>query len=205
MKRVIFILMFILSTVFAVAATPRVKALRFYFLTHDDKTPVRRVYEQLQQCYRDAMQFGDSYVFYLSNSDSPIVVQLNTTHDNREDFERLIGELVNKSSHKVSPGRDVPTIIDIMAKLQLFDEDGRMNYSSVRLNFYISSLFWQMQYNESLLASLYFSLDVPRLKEQGIEFNVFTSQDDVIIYDEQMPFGPLNLGGINESFILLQY
>ena len=183
------------------------KNYRFVYIAHDVSTPVDRLANELRTKYREAIQYDDVVVFYLSNGYESIVVNVNTpTGDNRDDFEKqLMSELQEYNSHDVEAEVDVNKILETLAKNDFSDGAGQLRYASVNLDFYIGSMFWTLGNNESILAELYWSIDVPSFKGKEFAFNVFRNTEDVLNYPEGMPFGKRNVDDINKNVMVFDY
>lgn len=83
-----------------------------------------------------------------------------------------------------------------------FTNDSKLNYMAVRMEFYLTSTFWDLGFNESILAPIYFALDVPNMQQENdLYFDVYAD-----LTDENMPknpnFGISNFAGINERIEL---
>jgi hypothetical protein len=89
------------------------------------------------------------------------------------------------------------------APIYLADADGNQTYSSVLFCWYVNPDFWQFQYNEKLIASLYFNLELE--KYQGyVTTQIWHSEGDGIRVNKRYPFGTKNLCR-GMDFMLLQY
>ena len=178
--------------------------LYFIYIAHDRTSSVKSLTSTLLDIYNSCVKYGYAGVFYLSNGDEPIIVNVNFAKDNREDFNALIGELQDKTSHDVSPGTDVKRIVEIFNNDDFIDEKGNLRYTSVTWNYYVSELFWKMGYNESVIARLNWIMNFTFMKDEDIYVNVFHPSNDQLELTE-LPFGEKNIGNINEEFLLLEY
>lgn len=182
------------------------KDFYFVYIAHDRTTPVQRLSRILQEMYDDAVKYGHACVFYLANNQSPNIVSVNIGNDNRKDFgAMIIGELQNKLSHDISPRFDLATIVDIFNKNDYLLSNQELRYASVTWNFYTSERFWDGGYNESLIAPLYWIMEVDKMQELDFYFNVYHSEDDELEIDETSSFGMKNLSAINKDVLLLEY
>ena len=106
-------------------------------------------------------------IFYLANAENPIVVQVNTKNDNQQEFDRIVDELQTKRSHNVEPVVDCAKIQEIFNADDLIDDEGKGLYRSVEWTYYVNSTFWALMYNESVIASLFFIMDMEEMIESG--------------------------------------
>jgi hypothetical protein len=178
--------------------------LEFYYIAHDRTTPVADLCQRLESVYETALTYDDvAVIFYLPNYDEPITVKMNLPGDNRDEFKNIISELRLKSSHEIYADIDYQSIIHLINEHDFIDADGNQTYSSVLFCWYVNPDFWQFQYNEKLIASLYFSLELD--KYQGYVTNqIWHSEGDGIRVNKRYPFGAKNLCK-GMDFMLLQY
>ena len=98
---------------------------------------------------------------------------------------------------------DYATIIDLINQNDFIDSEGNPTYSSVLFCWYVNPDFWQFQYNEKLIASLYFNLELE--KYQGyVTTQVWHARGDGIKVNKRYPFGTKNLCR-SMNFMLQQY
>lgn len=180
------------------------QSLEFYYIAHDRTTPVADLCQRLESVYETALTYDDvAVIFYLPNYDEPITVKMNLPGDNRDEFKNIISELRLKSSHEIYADIDYQSIIHLINEHDFIDADGNQTYSSVLFCWYVNPDFWQFQYNEKLIASLYFSLELD--KYQGYVTNqIWHSEGDGIRVNKRYPFGAKNLCK-GMDFMLLQY
>lgn len=178
----------------------------FVYIAHDRATPVQRLSRLLQDLYDDAVKYGHSCVFYLANNESPYVVNINTENDNRNDFApQIIGELQSKISHGINPRFDVDSIVNLFNANDYLLSREKLRYTSVTWRFYTSEWFWHERYNESLIASLYWIMDVDKIQNLEFYFSVYHSRDDNLDLDSESVFGKKNPSNINADCFLLKY
>ena len=180
------------------------KSLEFYYIAHDRTTPVSDLCQRLESVYETALSYDDfAVIFYLPNYDEPMVVKMNLDGDNRDDFKNLISELRIKTSHEIYADIDYATIVDLINQHDFIDSEGNATYTSVLFCWYVNPDFWQFQYNEKLIASLYFNLELE--KYQGyVTTQVWHAQGDGINVNKRYPFGTKNLCR-SMNFMLQQY
>ena len=202
MKRILYTLFLMLLPLVGAAQT---KSLEFYYIAHDRTTPVGDLCQRLEEVYETALSYDDfAVIFYLPNSYSaPFVVKINLPGDNRDDFKKIISELRLKSSHEIYADVDHEHILNIMNEHDFIDDQGKPTYSSVLFCWYVNPDFWRFQYNEKLIASLYFNLELDRF--QGyVATEVWHAAGDGLNVDRKYPFGTKNLCR-TMNFMLQQY
>ena len=201
MRRLAYILLMLALPVMGYAQS---KSLEFYYIAHDRTTPVSDLCQRLESVYETALSYDDfAVIFYLPNYDEPMVVKMNLDGDNRDDFKNLISELRIKTSHEIYADIDYATIIDLINQHDFIDSEGNATYTSVLFCWYVNPDFWQFQYNEKLIASLYFNLELE--KYQGyVTTQVWHAQGDGINVNKRYPFGTKNLCR-SMNFMLQQY
>ena len=180
------------------------QSLEFYYIAHDRTTPVADLCQRLESVYETALTYDDvAVIFYLPNYDEPITVKMNLPGDNRDEFKNIISELRLKSSHEIYADIDYQSIVHLINEHDFIDADGNQTYSSVLFCWYVNPDFWQFQYNEKLIASLYFNLELE--KYQGyVTTQIWHSEGYGIRVNKRYPFGTKNLCS-GMDFMLLQY
>ena len=180
------------------------KSLEFYYIAHDRTTPVGDLCQRLESVYETALSYDDfAVIFYLPNYDEPMVVKMNLPGDNRDDFKNLISELRLKSAHEIYADIDYQTIVGLLDEHDFIDSKGYPQYTSVLFCWYVNPDFWQFQYNEKLIAALYFSLELERY--QGyVTTQIWHADGDGLNVDRRYPFGTKNLCR-GMDFMLQQY
>lgn len=203
MKRVLILIIALLA---ALSGSAQTKSFEFYYIAHDRNTPVNDLCKRLNNVYESADYDEEcAVIFYLPNYDEPLVVVMNLPGDNRKDFEKLIGELRTKSHHQIYADNDYENILDLVNKYDFIDDSANRTYSSVLFCWYVNPEFWMMKYNEMLIASLYFDLELDKYKNY-VTVETWHAADDGLDerVDMDMPFGSKNLCG-DMPFMLLQY
>lgn len=207
MKKYKLLLMFMCLFVGTQYGWTQVKKKPFYFvyITHNRTTPVQRLCEKLIDQYNTIRNTGSPCVFYLANRNSPYIVYMNLSIDNRQEFEsKIIGELQNKVSHDINPSFDIEQIVELFNQNEIINEGGTLLYPSVTWNLYVNKGFWN-QYNESFIASLYWTMELDKLKEEEFYLNIYQDKNDQVDVDKNSLFGTKNLANINDDIILLTY
>lgn len=194
MKR--FLMLFLVSGLTLVAIA---QELRFVYIAHDLETATDKLVRELNGLQR-ATRDGVPTIFYLSNSDSPIIAyfNINDRHDS-DIYREIMGELQERSFHNTSAVVDRDNIVSILRDLNI--EKGA--YSSLVWKFYITQNYWDL-YNEDVLASSYFILNIAEWKQPSFLLQIYFSGSEAMRVDEKYPFGLLNLcPNLNNNYELL--
>ncbi len=193
MKRICLLLAsLLLGTVPTLGQQKSEQDLTFIYITHDEYTAVQSLIERLRDAFTDAINYPESraVIFYLANAENPIVAQVNTKNDNQQEFDRIVDELQIKRSHNIEPVVDCAKIQEIFNADDIIDENGKGLYRSVEWIYYVNSAFWTLKYNESIIASLFFIMDMKEMIESGyLRVNIMYGADDPLPYNEELPFG----------------
>ena len=212
MKRIVFSLVTILLSTLSLSAQSdsdfKEKELTIVYIAHTTDVPLAKLTTLLEERYRGGVQFSNDVIFYISNGAEPLIVKINTADENKVDFEsKIIEELWAKRSHDVDPYVDVLSLIEIVNNNDFISEDGKLNYLSVTFDFFISEEFWTMKYNESIIAKLYFALNVNHIKQDNPElfFNIYRPEEVELVYENNKPFGLKDLDEINSNVMILPY
>lgn len=207
MRNSILVLLLTLVLPFSLSAQDK-KDLTFVYIAHDVNTPVQTLCERLTDLYNDAMDYPDerAVIFYLANSDNPIVCRMNVPGSDPSAFEDIISEIQTKRSHDNEPLTDINTIMSLFEEEDLVDRSGDPNYSSVTWNWYINSTFWELEYNRSIIAPIYYIFNMDELiKDRYLAVNFFHGENDPIPYLPSEPFGSLYSGISFENCPLMPY
>lgn len=190
--------MMIISMLFVVsplvAQNTKKSRLNFIYISHSDKTQTDRLIVRLREEFSRVLRAKEPTIFYLTNGRTPVVVQLNTPKDNRKDFGEIVYQLQSMRSHSVNPQTDIRTIMSLVEELKIEDENGMPSYSKVDWSYYIDSSFWQAGYNESIIAKLYWVLDMQRWEAGNyMSLRIYYGAKDPLPIDKERPFGSRNL------------
>lgn len=201
MKRLSILLLMVITSFTAFAQS---QDFEFYYISHDRTTPVDDLCDRLEYIYENAL--GDeSYavIFYLPNYDEHIEVRINLEDDNRDDFKILVRELREKDAHENYAYHDYESIMKLINKYDFIDEEGNRQYSSVLFCWYVTPYFWDWGCNESLIARLYFTLELDKYRGY-VNTQIWHAQYDGLQVDERNPFGNKNLCR-QMGFVLMPY
>lgn len=200
MKRLLYILLLMMPLM----ASAQNKSLEFYYIAHDRSTPVNELCDRLEQVYYTAMSYDDfAVIFYLPNYDEPVIVKMNLPGDNRDDFKKIISELRLKAAHEIYPDLDYKNITELINNHDFIDDEGNPRYTSVLFCWYVNPDFWLFKYNERLIASMYFNMELNKYKGY-VTTQVLHASGDGLVVDEKYPFGSKNLCA-DMDFMLMEY
>lgn len=201
MRKLLYTVLFLTASLAGFAQT---QTLEFYYIAHDRTTPVNDLCSRLESVYETAMSYEDfAVIFYLPNYNEPKIVKMNLPGDNRDEFKTIISELRLKSAHEIYADVDYNTIMDLFNQHDFIDESGNPKFLSVLFLWYVNPDFWQFKYNEKLIASLYFNLELDKYKNY-VTTQVWHADGDGLVVDDQHPFGTKNLCS-DMMFMLQQY
>lgn len=177
----------------------------FYYIAHDRETPVGTLCRKLQDVYNSALEYGNAVTFYLPNGSEPIIVSVNTKEENHQDFPNIIKELQEKVSNEIYPDKDIEMIAGYFRDHPFINENDQLKYNEVSFYFYVTPLFWTMNFNESVIATLYWALDIKKLtSEKEVYMYVFSPKSNPIEVEEHA-FGLMNCDGIGNKLELMTY
>jgi hypothetical protein len=206
MKRlcILFALCFPVVTNAFAQASPQ--HLQVVYITKDYTTEVNPLCSELRDMYSFAEKDSNAaVVFYLANSTSPLIVRMNLPGDNRKDFDKLIDALMTKSETIINPMTDLRRIVGLFEEIPLLTTGGTKSFQDAEIMYYITPTFWELQYNEQIIASVYFSLDMDAdWAKDYFTMSIYHAATDGLTVDESKPFGDKNLCA-NYPFFLLTY
>lgn len=173
--------------------------LRFVYIAHGLQTSIDNLVQELDGLQRAARD-GVATIFYMSNEDRPYIAYYNL--DGKRDSEiynQMMGELQESSFHNTDALTDLDMIIKIMEKYAV----GNNRYDEVTWKFYITQKYWDM-YNESVIASSYFVLDIEKWQRKDFKLQIYYSGEDEMEINKDYPFGELNLcPSLNNKYELI--
>lgn len=170
------------------------QTLEFYYIAHDRTTPVGKVCDFILDRYKEATYYKDlAMIFYLANGDNPYIVRMNMEGDNRKDFDNIINALQQHMSHEISPNDDRYFITELFNETDFMENNGKLRYKTFQWVSFVTPIFWQMGYNEDILASLYFILDMNKLSTDNFTMDIYYDNDGNFRYNSSKPFGDKKL------------
>lgn len=201
MKRLLLIFLSLLTLMSLWASDAR--NIKFVYIAHDIETPIRELKNKLDQHRNRALQ--DPYyqvIFYLANQGRPIIVQINPIEYNDDDYKALIQELYERDYHNPQPDVDLEYIVDLFQNLEIGINDLMVNELS--MEFFVTPDFFTQGFNETVIARLYYVLALDDLhsenKVENFTLEVFYPEGNEPKYSKEDPFGPMNLGYINDKW-----
>ena len=167
------------------------RTMCFVYIAQSDNTPRAALEKYLDARYNRALKDDDLIlVIYYANGTAPLIVQVNTSEDNREDYDFLLSELKKDDFRRVDPTYDVRNIARLFDGLDFISPSSNLlKYGAVDWHFHVTSDFWEQGYNESLIASLCFVMGVDHFENANFRLRCYFSRYDDFEYDEDYPFG----------------
>lgn len=170
------------------------RKLNFYYITKDYTTSTNNLCDWLEAKYKDGEENPlCCNIFYLANEESAIVIRQNLSKDNSHAFQKeLIANLVRRSETAIVGVYDINNIIKILNEINILDATGSKTFSVCNINFIVTPTFWNLSYNETLIAKLYTIMEVGAEWAKGyVNFNIYHSDKEGIMVDQDHPLGRL--------------
>ena len=172
------------------------KELEINYIAHDHYT--NHLLDAIDEIYQvSAYNKNRNTYLYLANADKPVVVKC--VPDRKKEFEELRNLIGSQIKHNVWPEVDIKGIIDLLDSDDFIDGSGKPRYSFFTLNFYVTPSFFMYGYNETLIARLFWDLELPGKSDFAV--NVYHPEGDGYQYDEEHIFGPKKLNGDYKVYI----
>lgn len=167
------------------------KTMCFVYVAQSDLTSEGALEKYLDARYERALNDENLVlVVYLADGTDPLIVQVNTPYDNRSDYALIHAELKKAQTHRIDPSFDVQNIVGLFDSLDFVQPASDvLKYGSVDWHFHVTSDFWKMGYNESLISSLCFVMGVDHWQDANFRLRCYFSRYDEPEYDEEYPFG----------------
>jgi hypothetical protein len=167
------------------------KTMCFVYIAQSDSTPSVALEKYLDARFTRALKDESLVlVIYYAGGTNPLIVQVNTSEDNRGDYELLLDELKRGDFRRVDSSFDVRNIAGLFDKLDFVAPASNvLKYGAVDWHFHVTSDFWEQGYNESLIASLCFVMGVDHFENANFRLRCYFSRYDDLEYDEDYPFG----------------
>ena len=170
----------------------------FVYIAHDSDTPVGKLSEKIKDMGKDARRYHHPTIFYLSNDESPYVVAYNIEVSNSVSEDDLLSQLAVKLYHPINASFDYEYIRTHFKDLVLGSGSNR-TFESINWSFYTTESFWKMGFNESLIASIYWTFSIKNYQDRHLNYNVWYSSTSGFAPNSEQPFGVHNLDGINNN------
>lgn len=197
---------------------------RLVYIDHEPTTPVTTIHQRLEKLYEDATESGSPLIIYLADEDQPIISFTNLKdpspdrkRNNEEAYANLIKQMYIQPTHEVRANTDLDSLKGLIGPegvYPLFNDQGgqsKMNFKSITLDFYIGPHFWNLRYNEDLIAQLFVNLKMDqRLNTKEfpptkLAFNVLKPRGTQLYFPSGEPFGRKDLGGISKKIEIKEY
>lgn len=171
------------------------QSLQFYYVMKDHNIKVNPLVEELRDIYDFArVERTSAAIFYLANWDEPIIIKVNLPDDNQKDMDKLFEALVTKSETTVNPSSDLAIISRLFDDIPLVKQDGSRAFSRVEFNYYVTPTFWDLSYNEQVIAALYFIMDMDAdWAKDYVSMSILHQEGDGLSVNQTLPFGPNDL------------
>lgn len=170
------------------------KELKFYYIVHSIETPVAKLCEDLRDFQKAAKNRKEPTIFYLSNMNSPIIACYNVGGNTNDDehFSAIIGALQGRNYHTIDVQTDVRMITSLLEAANLQDNNGNYSYSHLFWRVYLTQEFWQLKYNEKILAKVLYITELQNASN-FVRLQIYYTGEEDFIYDEKYPLGRYNL------------
>lgn len=134
---------------------------------------------------------------YLANADNPIILKCDQDH--QKEFEDFRYTINSQLKHNVWPEVDIRRILELLKEDDFIDENGEPRYSSFILNFYVTPSFFSYNYSETLIARLFWDLEL--FDKIDCVVNLFLPELDGVKSGKEHVFGPKKLNGENKVYV----
>lgn len=207
MKKLVAVCFLLLSAFLSVSAggDTSTQELRFIYITNSVDTPTASLTKHLKQVYKDGMNYGYPTIFYLSNMNSSIVATIGLGRDDSKAFGEIINILQTSTYNNVDANHDLENIVDIFDSVDFLDDDGKFKYQTMVWDFFINQSFWDLGYNDKIIAGLFYVLDIGGIPEGCFRIRIQYSGVGDLTYNISKPFGDrLDCGRIG-NFDLIKF
>lgn len=211
-KRAIVMAIIVLANSISINAQDYSKVnFHFVYIDHEPSTPVNKLCQRIRRLRDDAIEVEDVLVIYLSDGQNSLLsfTNLPDVHEKERDkdeaFVNIIAALQNANSHDVIAREDRKNILKLFDEYNFVDEEGRLRFKSVVMDFYVSPEFWALGNNEKVISYLYVDLDIESFSQEQLTFNIFKPKGEDLNYPNDIPFGDNNINGINQKVKILEY
>lgn len=188
------------------------KNLRIWYIDHEPSLQSYKLIKAMRAQRRQQIELGHAMIVYMANGEHPYIsltgIKDNTGQglDAPEAFDRIC-EALNQTSHDVLPWYDRQRIVKMFDDYNILTKDDKITFGAVRLEFYLTPESWTLGYNESIIAPIYFALNVPELLKQNFNFDIYVDPEKKgeLNYNKIMPFGISNWDDINKKIVVDEY
>lgn len=200
----------VVQTVHAQNRRNQDRNMRILFIDHEPSLPVKDMIAYIRSQRALALENDNSLIIYMPNNQNPFISLTNVKDpyeagdDTQEAFDAIC-EALNQPSHNKEPWYDRQTLVKMFSDYGIMDSQENLLFATVRMEFYLTSEFWKLGYNETLIAPIFVAIDGTNLLKKEFNFDIYVNPKDKPQYDEKMPFGKKNLGGINQKVSIYDY
>lgn len=163
--------------------------LRFLYITNTIDTPTASLTKHLKQVYKDGVNYGYPTIFYLSNMNNSIVATVGLGQDDSKAFGQIINILQTSTYNNVDANQDLVNLMDIFNAVDFFDEGGSFKYQSMVWDFFINQSFWNLGYNDKIIAGICYILGVDNIPDGRFRMRIQFSGAGDLSYDLRKPLG----------------
>ena len=171
------------------AGDPKSQELRFVYITNTIDTPTSSLAKHLKQVYKDGMNYGYPTIFYLSNMSGSVVATVGLGHDDSKAFGEILSILQTSTYNNIDAYQDLENIEEIFNAVDFLNEDGSVKYQSMVWDFFINQSFWDLGYNDKIIAGLCYILDMDNLPDGYFRMRIQYSGAGDLTYDIRKPLG----------------
>lgn len=171
------------------AQDARQNTLKLIYIYHTPNTPVAELCVSLSNAFNDARNYGIPTIFYLASMDNPYIALAGMGETAVEEYEIIINRLQERRFHSIDPHSDVERLIEMFNDCDFLADTGRPKYNSMIWSFYVNQDYWDANYNEQIIAKLYYALELGKLPSDYLHFQVYYSGTDEFHYDTESPLG----------------
>lgn len=176
------------------------QSFRFVYIAQgsQEEMPVEELKKQMEAAWTGIT--NGPVIFYLSRgtTDNPVIVKANCKEDSNPEEERkmfdeqIIERLQNNIQYTIMGTYDKQQILELLKNNDIVNSDGQPIYKETFLEFHVGQDFWDSGNNETVIASLFFELDVSNHIDAGDNFhcNVFAPRN--LKTNDEEEFGLLN-------------
>ncbi len=183
-----------MNMLFSTLYAQQVRELEINYIAHDHHT--ESLLRVVDEKYRMSTANRQTYL-YLSNADTPIILDCNRSDE--QSFEEFRFKITSQVKHNVWPEVDIKRLLGLLQEDDFIDEDGKQKYDYVSLNFYITSSFWTIKYNETLIGRLLWNLDIEKMN--NINVSIFYPENEELDYNDEFLLGHKKLEGAYQLFM----
>ena len=120
---------------------------------------------------------------------SSIVATIGLGRDDSQAFGQIINILQTSTYNNVDVSRDLENIVDIFDSVDFLDEEGKFKYQSMVWDFFINQSFWDLGYNDKIIAGLCYVLDIDGIPEGCFRIRIQYPGAGDLNYDMTKPLG----------------